>query len=292
MSSTKSTFSKIKDQFFHYFVLSLSAFIIAFNIKVFVSPAGLMPGGMGGITLLIQTCFRVFFALEVPYTAISLIVNLIPIFIGFRFIGKRFTLDSCLNIVLVGIITDLLPDISLTDDILILSLFGGFLHGLGVYLALSTGATSGGFDFISIFMSEKKNKDSWNLILILNSIIIVISGALFGWKAAFYSIIFQYVSTKVLHLFHKDYQKQTFFIITEKPQEICDVIYNSTHHGATILKGFGPFAQCDRAVVYSVIGRSQVKSALSAVKCCDPSCGINSINSDAFVGDFWTTPRK
>lgn len=275
----------------HYTFLVLSALLIAFNINAFIKPASLSPGGMSGLTILLQTCFERFFSIQLPYSLVNFTINLFPVYIGFRYIGKRFTLDSCINIVLAGIFADIIPTIRIVDDPMLLTVFGGFIQGVAISLALSTEATTGGFDFISIFLSEKKNKDSWNYILVINSLIIISSGALYGWQTALYSVIFQYINTQVLHTFHKDYQKQTLLVITNKPQEISDALYGCTHHGATVLKGIGPHEKCERTVVYSVISRSQVKRAIRTVKLCDPSAGINSIRSEEFDGNFYMAPR-
>jgi len=274
-----------------YSLITLSALVIALNVRYFVKPAGLCPGGMSGLALLIQTVFQHFFNINIPYTLLSVCVNLFPVYIGFAFIGKRFTADSCLHILLTGIFVDILPSFTIVSDIMLLSVFGGFIHGFGIFLALSADATSGGLDFISIYFSEKKGKDCWNLILFINSCIIITSGFLFGWTPALYSVIFQFISTQVLHFLHKDYQKQTLLVITEKPKEICDILYSCTKHGATILNGTGGYAGNERTVVYSVISRAQVRTAIAAVKKCDPDAGLNSIKTEDFVGNFYMAPR-
>lgn len=90
-------------------VICLASVIMALNIKTFVRTGGLYPGGATGLTLLIQRVVEMFFGFELPYTLINLLLNLIPIYIGFRFIGKKFTLYSCLCIMLTNILTDVLP---------------------------------------------------------------------------------------------------------------------------------------------------------------------------------------
>ena len=78
-------------------VIVLASALMAFNIKSFVRTGGLYPGGATGLTLLIQRSFELFFQIEIPYTIVNVILNIIPIYIGFRFIGKKFTLYSCLH---------------------------------------------------------------------------------------------------------------------------------------------------------------------------------------------------
>lgn len=99
--------------------------------------------------------------------------------------------------------------------------------------------TSGGTDFIAIFLSEKYSIDSWNYIFAGNVVILGIAGALFGWDKALYSIIFQYTSTQVLHVLYKRYQKQTLIIVTKRPEDVYEAIAEITHHDATLIKGDG-----------------------------------------------------
>ena len=103
-------------------------------------------------------------------------------------------------IVLTGILTDVMPVYVITYDILLISIFGGMISGAAVSMCLLMNATTGGTDFIAIYLSDKKGVDSWNMILGLNGIILLFAGFLFGWDKALYSIIFQYVSTQVLHI--------------------------------------------------------------------------------------------
>ena len=110
---------------------------------------------------------------------------------------------------------------------LLISVFGGILNGLAVVVTLLAGASGGGMDFISIFMSERKGKDAWNLILLTNSMILLTAGFLFGFEKALYSIIFQYCNTQIIKFFYRRYQKHTLLIITDKTQEIYEQILNT-----------------------------------------------------------------
>lgn len=268
----------------------LSAALMAANVKTFVKTAELFPGGVMGLTLLIQGVFSKFFGIEVPYTIINVLLNLIPVYIGFKFIGKKFTLYSCLSIILIAVFTDIFPGYIVTEDPLLISIFGGILNGLGISMALNVNATTGGTDFISIFLSEKKGFDSFNIILGMNVVILILAGILFGFDKALYSMIYQYASTQVIHILYTKYQKQTLLIITEKPAEICEMIHDVAHHGATILKGEGPYAHVDRKVVYSIISRAQMKNVSTKIHEIDADAYINCIKTDEFTGRFHKDP--
>lgn len=273
-------------------VICLAAVIMALNIKTFVRAGGLYPGGVTGLTILIQRSAEMFFHIEIPYTVVNLLLNAIPIYIGFRFIGKKFTLYSCLVIVLGSVLTDLLSGFVITYDILLISIFGGMINGLVISLCLMMEATTGGTDFIAIFLSEKKGMDSFNLMLGVNAVIIAIAGVLFGWDKALYSIIYQYASTQVLHALYKKYQQVTLFIVTNQSNEVCDEIYRISNHGATILEGQGSFEHCERNVVYSVVSGAESKKVIRSVKNVDPNAFVNAMRTQQLSGRFYQKPAE
>lgn len=277
----------IKKQFIILITVIISAFLMALNTKTFVNTGGLYPGGVTGLTILIQRIFKLLLDITLPFSVVNIFLNSIPVYIGFRFIGKRFTLYSCLMIILNSIFTDLIPSYILTEDILLISIFGGIINGLAIGICLNAGATSGGTDFISIFLSEKRGIDSFNIILGFNAVIICVAGFIFGWEKALYSIIFQYASTTVLHLLYKKFQQSTFFIVTTKPREICIAIYEVSKHGATILEGEGSYGHCERNVVYSIVSSAQAKKVIHAIKDIDPDAFINEIKTQKLLGRFY-----
>ena len=182
-----------------------------------------------------------FFRVEIPYTVLNVAINAVPVYIGFRFIGKKFTLFSGLSIVLTSVLTDILPGYALTSDTLLISVFGGMINGLVISMCLAANATTGGTDFIAIYLSEKKGVDSFNIVLGINAVILVSAGVLFGWDKALYSIIFQYASTQVLHILYKKYQQQTLLVVTNHAKNVYESISRTSNHGATVLEGEGSY---------------------------------------------------
>lgn len=272
------------------FFICIASVIMAMNIKTFVHTGGLYPGGATGLTILIQSIFQRYAHIQLPYTLINLLLNAFPVYIGFKFIGKKFTLYSCLMIALTSALTDILPSYPITYDTLLISIFGGIINGAAISMVLSVDATTGGTDFIGIYLSAKKGVDSWNMVLGINAFIIGLAGILFGWDKALYSIIYQYASTQVLHLLYQRYQKTTLFIVTNKPHLICQIIKEITHHGATIMDGEGSYEHQERNVVYSVVARSETQRIIHAIKKIDQKAFINSIHSDQIAGRFYQPP--
>jgi uncharacterized membrane-anchored protein YitT (DUF2179 family) len=274
------------------FVITFAALLMAANINTFVEAGGLYPGGATGITVLIRRVAELWFNIELPYTLVIIILNAIPIYIGFRYIGKKFTIYSVYMIIMTGIFSDMLPTYAITYDTLLVSIFGGIINGLAISICLIQGATSGGTDFLAIFFSDRKGMDSWNMILAINVVILGSAGLLFGWDKALYSIIFQYASTQVLHTLYTRYQKETLFIVTNKPEEICVIISDLTSHGATLIEGEGSYEHCERNVVYSVVSREEYKKVVRAIKKVDPEAFVNTLRTEEISGQFYKRPEE
>lgn len=282
---------KKRKQILRPFVVIIAAIIMAINIKIMVRTAGLYPGGANGLTLLTQSIFEQFFHIEVSYTLVNIFWNAIPVYIGFKYIGKNFTLYSLVMIVLNSLLVDFIPKYTLTSDILLISVFGGIINGIAISLCLKVDATTGGTDFISIFLTQRYGMDGFNLTLGLNAVILVTAGILFGWNKALYSIIFQYVCTQTIHLLYRSYQQVTLFIITDKVYEISDMIHAITQHGATILYGEGAYKNDERKMLYSVINASSEKAIIGNIRAIDPNAFINCIRTKEIKGNFKQMPK-
>ncbi len=265
--------------------------IMAVNLKTFVRAGDLIPGGFNGLTRLLQQVSMMLWGVEPPFSVINFLLNAVPVVISFKFIGKKFTGYSCLMVVLSGIITDMIPSYALTQDPLLVAVFGGLFNAVAISICLLANATSGGTDFIAIFFSEKYNIDTFNYVFGFNVVIIVIAGALFGWEEALYSIIFQFTSTQVLHALYQRYQKQTLLIITEKPDEIYESIKELTNHDATLFKGIGCYQKRECKMLYSVVGRDEARKVISHARQMDPKAFVNVIRTESLSGRFYQRPN-
>lgn len=289
MNSISSAFKDMdaKVEVKRYGCAVIAAVIFAVNIKTFVRAGGLYPGGFNGLTLLIQGIFREFAGMEIPYTLINVALNAIPVLIGLKYIGIKFTLSSCVVIVLSSILTDLIPSQPITYDPLLISIFGGLINGFVISLCLIGNTSSGGTDFIAIYFSEKNGQDIWNYILCGNAVILVAAGLLFGWDKALYSIIFQFTSTQMVQMLHQRYKKHTLFIITRHPDEVYEEISKLSHHSATRLDGTGCYSGDNTAMIYSVVSREEAKLLVKKVAEVDPQAFVNIIKTDFINGRFY-----
>lgn len=285
------TFS-LKEDGRRLLVITLEAVIMALNINTFVHTGGLYPGGVSGLTLLIQRSAQMFFGVSLPYTLINLLLNAGPIYIGFRFIGKKLTLYTIYMLIVSSVLTDMMPAHVVTQDVLLIAVFGGMINGTVISLCLLSNANTGGTDFIALYLSKRSGMDSFNVILGVNVVILSAAGILFGWDKAMYSIIFQFASTQVLHVLYRKYQQITLFIVTDFPADICRAITDVSRHGATVLHGEGAYEHTERAVVYSVVSAAEEKAVLAAIRRVDPKAFINLMRTQQIRGRFYQPPEE
>ncbi len=269
-----------------FLLVTAGATLMAVNLNTFVYTAGLLPGGFTGISLLLQEVFSKFFHIKIPFTLFYWGLNIVPALICFRYVGKRFTLLSIWAIVASGLFTDLIPGLKVTDDVMLCSIFGGIVNGVAISMCLLAGATSGGTDFISIYVSEKTGRSIWNHIFVFNVVILVTFGLLFGWSRALYSIIFQFAGTQILNVLYKRYQKSTILIITDYPDKIVQVIREVTGHDATLFTGKGCYQGAERKMLYTVVSSDEEDKLLRSIKKHDPAAFVNILQTKMLKGNF------
>jgi len=290
--TTANQQARLKEFITRVGMIALSSLIVAVNLKSFVAAGDLFPGGFTGITRLIQRCALEFAGVELPFGPVNLALNAIPAFVSFKLVGKRFTLYSCLTIVLTSIFTDIIPAFAITEDILLICIFGGMINGFACSLCLWVRVTSGGTDFIAIPLSERKNVDAWGYIFTGNVIMLAVAGVLFGWDKALYSMLFQYATTQVIKMMDPDGRRATLLIITgrESAGGVCAQI-QETNHTATLIEGVGLYNGDPCVMIYSVVSDSEVRSLARKIRQSDPKAFVNVLRTERVVGKFYRRPR-
>lgn len=268
----------------------IASLVMAINLNTFVNAGGLFPGGFTGITVFIQRIALQEYGVVIPYTLVNIALNAIPAYIGFKMVGKKFTIYSCLMIFLTSIFVDMLPVYPVTEDILLIAVFGGIANGIALSIALSGRASSGGTDFIAMAITSKTNASAWNYVFGMNVILLFCAGYVFGWDKALYSLIFQFCSTQIINTLHTRYQKKTMFIVCDKPEEIIEAVMNKTHHGITRFEGVGGYSSEKRTMLYTVVNTSEIRSLSKDIKRIDEKAFINVTKTEAVVGRFYQEP--
>lgn len=268
----------------------LGSFLMAANIKIFVRAGNTFPGGFAGLTVLIQRCFSEFGNIQIPYSILNYSLNIIPIIIGFKMIGRNFTLFTVFQIFLTGALVDIIPQVAITYDPLLIALFGGIINGTAIGIILKSGASTGGTDFIGVYITEKLKQNSWNYVFGFNVVMLTIAGLLFGWEASLYSIILQFTQTQVINTLHTRHKKVTLNIMTSKADEIDQKLLALTHHGVTRFEGVGCYLKENISMLYTVVSSEQLKQVIHLVHEIDEHAFVNVIKTQTIQGRFHTDP--
>lgn len=280
-----------KDDFRRIALCVLSGAMISLNLQMLVRSGGLYPGGLSGTTILIQDIFKKFQGINIPYGRLYMLLNLPPVWLGLRKIGKKFTLYTFITIGVVTLLTEMIPSYTITDDPLLISVFGGIINGASIAVALSAGATTGGTDFVSIYLTENTPLDGFTVILGFNAVMLSVAGFLFGWERALYSIIFQYATTQVVHFLNNRYKKDTVFVVTDHPDEIVGCLNRCVKHGITEMKVLGAYKGEERTLIYTVISSPELKKVLKTLKETDPHAFVNVLRTERVTGRFYIKPN-
>nr|WP_317358445.1 YitT family protein [uncultured Tyzzerella sp.] len=270
----------------------ISSILQTFVIQAFIQPAGLLSSGFTGIALLIDKISTSFFGHSISISFLLIALNLPVALLCYKAISKRFVFYSLLQVFLNSTFLKIFnfeAFFSTNDDILNV-IFGGFLYGISIVLALKGRASTGGTDFIALYVSNKKGKSIWNYVFIFNVILLCIFGVLFGWTEAGYSILFQYVSTRTISTFHQRYVRVTLQMTTSKPKEVIDCYIKNFRHGLSCIDGIGGYSKKNVTVIHTVVSSYEVPDIVETMKIVDPYIIINSFKTEEFYGRFYQAP--
>ncbi|MCP5053168.1 MAG: YitT family protein, partial [bacterium] len=271
--------------FFHYFRVILGALILAFGVVYFIIPFHVVPGGVFGISIIINQLTGF------PVGTVALIIN-VPLFIwGVRVLGTRFGVKTFFAIFLTSGFIDLLGYFSggkaLTEDILVSSMFGGVFVGVGIALVIRADATTGGTDIIAQIISKYTKIPVGQLFLLIDGVIVMSSVAVFRKiDLAPYAIIAIFSVSKTVDaiLSGLDHRKAVF-IISREHEKIREVILNDLDRGGTYLLSKGLYYNDeDRNIIFSALSRKEVASLHGVIKRIDPEAFLAVLDTHEIIG--------
>lgn len=272
--------------------IALSAFLCSFAIKNFVSPANLISAGVTGVVMILQREITEIFNITLNFSIMYFAINLAILIFVYKNLGKKFVVFSFTHVILTSVFVELIPSITITRDILLLTIFGGILNGLGISLALKLGGSSGGTDFIAVYYSTFKNKPMWSKVMIFNSVLLLYNGWRYDMTASFYSIIYQFISTQMISNIHDRYTLSSLRIVTEHPEDVSVEILKVVRHGITEFEGKGVYKQQARSMLYMVVNSFETKEVIKAVKFSDPDAFIEVSTVKKIEGNFRQRPLE
>jgi len=262
--------------FLDYALLLVGATIQGLGLRLFLIPANLASGGVSGISQLINH-FTGW-----PIGLMVLIGNFPLFLLGWRFLGgQRFAFRTAFAVIAYSLVVDLLPTLhgfpvnGITDDILLNSLYGAVVSGIGYGLVYRAGGTSGGSDVLARILNHYRSVPMTQSYLMVDSLVVLSAGFVFGWKQALYAIISLYVSGIVSeNVLEGPGTVRTAMVVTSQAKAISNRVLEEMQRGVTILQGVGAYTGTERPVIYCVITRSEVTQLKSIVHDIDPQAFI------------------
>lgn len=267
----------------------VAAFLQAYVINVFIQPTNLLSSGFTGVAILIEKITSLFgFSFSVSLGMILL--NLPVALLCYKSISPKFTFFSLLEVFLASFFLSVINFPPLFDDIMLNVVFGGFAYGLLTVIALKGNASTGGTDFIALYVSNRKGKAIWGSVFIFNTVILVIFGYLFSWEYAGYSILFQFISTKTIDSFYRRYERVTLQITTTKAKSLISAYINQYQHGISCVEAIGGYSKKRMFLLHTVVSSYEVQDIIDLIHDIDSHVIINVIKTEDFYGDFYQAP--
>lgn len=273
-------------------MILISALLYALSLKMFINAGGLFPGGFSGLSVLATRLISKYLSIEIPFAVFYIALNIVPTILVFKYVGKRFTIFSVIQYMLVSLFTLIIPNINLTADIILISVFGGILAGFATSLSLAVNASSGGTDFLAIYAANRFKREPWSAVMVGNVIMLGIAGLFFGWDKALYSIIYQFVYSQVISARHLRYKHVSLIIITSVPDEMMSKIFATLRHGITKLWGEGGYSHTPKSLLYMVVNEFEVDDVIEACKEVDPSVFISVNKTERVIGNYYQKPLE
>lgn len=273
-------------------VVIICALTSAMSLNFFLIPAKVMSAGMNGVAQIIVALSAEHLGLHLSTGLFIFLLN-IPVFaLGFWKLGKDATIWSFVNVVAISLVTMIFPQGAVTDNILMNSLMGGVIVGIGAGLALKMGFTTGGMDILSLVLSKTTGNTVGKYMFILNGLIVVVAGFIFSWESALYTIICIYVMSYVVDMIHTSHQKLTVLIVTTKPDEVGKSISQRVFRGMTLLPSIGGYSGVESKTIMMVITRYELYDLEQAVLEADENAFVNMLATQSIIGRFATQDEQ
>ncbi len=262
--------------------------LLAVGIKMFSSPNHIAPGGAVGVATLLNHLT------QLPIGIGSLFVNIPLLLVGYRSIGRRFTLSTLRTVVIGTIVMDYvlvgLP--TYTGDPLLAALFGGVLTGSGVGFIFMRGSTTGGSDIIiKLVQKHRPYIPTSQIVLLVNGSIMLSAAVVYqNIEAALYGLIMTFTSGKVMDaLIYGANMGRYVNVVTRKGAEVAHVIMEEIHRGVTIIDGHGAYTGKDLTVLMIVVRKHEFHKLRNAIHRADPTAFVIATEANDIIGKGFNT---
>ncbi|MDA3891834.1 MAG: YitT family protein [Salinivirgaceae bacterium] len=286
-----------KRWFTSWSLIIVGAFLMALGFVLFINPYNIVPGGVYGISIVVHYMTQgllEFWPDGIPIGLFGLVLNIPLTIIGIKILGPRFGVKTIIGFFLTSAFMDLLTlfigendPLGLKDDLLLACIFGGVLLGVGLGLIFKSKATSGGSDIIAMILAKATKWPLGQLLIYVDSTIVLLGLVIFkDWKIPLYSWLVIYISGKVIDAVIEgvNYEKM-LFIVSDKHQEIRDVIVNDLNRGGTFLIGEGMFQNEPKKMIHTVVNRRELSMLEDYINKIDPKAFLTVVDAKEILGE-------
>ncbi|NRY59658.1 YitT family protein [Clostridium beijerinckii] len=232
----------------------IGSILVAVGLEIFLIPNNIIDGGMTGISIMAS------YLTKVQLGVFTFLFNLPFVIIGYRQIGKTFAISTIFSVICLSIVVTLLhPVPGITQDVLLATIFGGIIIGVGVGLIIRNGGSLDGTEIVAIILEKRTAFSIGEIVMFFNLFILGTSGFLFGWDRAMYSLIAYFIAFKTIDITVEGLnESKAVIIVSDKNTEISEAIMARLGRGITLLDGKGAYSGTETNVIYVVLSRLEI----------------------------------
>lgn len=264
------------------FFMTVGAIIAGFALEAFLVPNAVIDGGVIGISMIVSHITKWNLGLLV------IILNTPFILLAWKKMGKLFVFSTAYANIILALSLNFFHSYKVTGDVILASVFGGIVLGVGVGLILKNEASLDGTEILSLLVSKKFGFSVGEFIMGINLFIYLAAGKVFGWESAMYSIITYFIASKVIDIVMEGLNSsKSVRIISDDAGAIGNALIEKLDISVTYLKGIGGYSGQDKDLIYCVITRLELPKMIEIIKEIDPRAFVSVVDvHEAYGGRF------
>lgn len=248
------------------FFLAIGAFIAGFALEGFLIPNNMIDGGIVGISMMLS------YKTAINLGLVLIIINTPFVFLALKKLGKMFVFQTLYAVAMLAVSVNVFHHHIATDDVLLATVFGGVVLGIGVGIVLRNNAAMDGTEILSIRLAKKLGFSIGEIIMFFNIFIYAAAGFIYGWDKAMYSVLVYFICYKVIDIVLEGLnESKSVNIISNRAEQIGNAIIQKLDIGITYMKGKGGYTGEEKDIIYCVISRLELAKLKEIIKEIDPS---------------------
>ncbi len=271
--------NQIKKWIKNIIFLTFGAVITGCALETFLVPNKIIDGGIIGISMIISHVSKFNLGLLV------LLLNTPFIILAFKKLGKKFVLQTAYANIILALSLNFFHHFKATQDLLLATVFGGIILGIGVGLILKNEGSLDGTEILSLLVSKKFGFSVGEFIMGINIFIYLVAGVVFGWESAMYSIMTYFIVSKVIDIVMEGFNSsKSVRIISDEASVIGQALIERLDISVTYLQGIGGYTGQDKDLIYCVISRLELPKMIEIIQEIDPKAFVSVVDVHEVYG--------